>query len=188
MFSYEIEKNLHLKILTLQDAEELYELTINSMEHLKEWLPLIAYNQKLEDTEKFIKSTMNQFAENNGFQAGIWSNSKLVGVIGFHSINWINKSTSIGYWLGKGFEGSGIMTKACHAFVHHALTDLKLNRVEIRAAVENTKSRAIPERLGFIKEGCIRKAEWIYDHYVDHYVYGMLAEDWAIKNKPILKC
>ncbi|PGZ90813.1 GNAT family protein [Bacillus sp. AFS029533] len=177
MFSYKIEENLQLKLLTLQDANELYKLTINSMEHLKEWLPLIAYNKKLEDTENFIKTTMKQFTENNGFQAGIWSNSKLVGVIGFHKIDWSNKSTSIGYWLGKGVEGTGIMTKACHAFVNYALTDLLLNRVEIRAAVENTKSRAIPERLGFFQEGRIRKAEWLYDHYVDHIVYGMLAED-----------
>ena len=183
MFSYKIEENLQLKLLTIQDAEELYKLTINSMDHLKEWLPLIASNKKLEDTENFIKTTMKQFTENNGFQAGIWSNSKLVGVIGFHKIDWSNKSTSIGYWLGKGVEGTGIMTKACHAFVNYALTDLLLNRVEIRAAFENTKSCAIPERLGFLQEGRIRKAEWLYDHYVDHIVYGMLAEDWASLKK-----
>ena len=62
MFSYKIEENLQLKLLTLQDADELYKITINSMEHLKAWLPLIAYNQKLEDTENFIKSTMKHFA------------------------------------------------------------------------------------------------------------------------------
>jgi ribosomal-protein-serine acetyltransferase len=70
------------------------------------------------------------------------------------------------------------MTKACKAFVNYAIRDLKLNRVEIRVAIENTKSRAIPERLGFVQEGRIRKAEWIYDHYLDQYIYGMLAEDW----------
>ncbi|MBP0725818.1 GNAT family N-acetyltransferase [Bacillus sp. RG28] len=181
MFTYEIDENLKLKMLSLQDAEEFFELTIESMDHLKKWLPLIAYNTKIEDTENFIKSTMKQFAENNGFQAGIWSNGKLAGVIGFHKIDWRNKTTSIGYWLGKGFEGSGLMIKACKAFVNYAIKDLGLNRVEIRVAIENTKSRAIPERLGFLQEGRIRKAEWLYDHYVDHYLYGMLAEDWDQK-------
>ncbi|MBI3110076.1 MAG: GNAT family N-acetyltransferase, partial [Ignavibacteriales bacterium] len=33
-------------------------------------------------------------------------------------------------------------------------------------------------RLGFRPEGKIREAEWLYDHFVDHLVYGMLAPDW----------
>jgi ribosomal-protein-serine acetyltransferase len=60
----------------------------------------------------------------------------------------------------------------------YAFNELKLDKVEIRVAVENKKSRGIPERLGFVSEGCIRQAEWLYDHYVDHIVYGMLAKDW----------
>jgi ribosomal-protein-serine acetyltransferase len=42
-------------------------------------------------------------------------------------------------------------------------------------------SRGIPERLGFVNKGCIRQAEWLYDHYVDHVVYGKLAEEWNKK-------
>jgi len=101
-----------------------------------------------------------------------------VGVIGFHDINHVHRFTSIGYWLSSDVQGRGIMTRACRALVQHALVDLGLNRVEIRAAVENCKSRAIPERLGFELEGAIRQAEWLHDHFVDHAVYGMLARDW----------
>ena len=64
------------------------------------------------------------------------------------------------------------------AFVDYAFRELKLNRVEVRCAEENSKSRAIPERLGFVKEGIIREAEWIYDHYVDDVVYGILSREW----------
>lgn len=59
--------------------------------------------------------------------------------------------------------------------------ELKLNRVEIRAGVHNLKSRAIPERLGFINEGTIRQAEWLYDCYIDHVIYGILESDWNNK-------
>jgi len=168
-------------MLALQDAKQLYTLTDQSRESLKEWLPFIDHNKSWTDTEAFIKSTMVQFSNNNGFQAGIWYEGNIAGVIGFHKIDWNNKSTSIGYWLGKGYEGSGIMTESVKAFVNHAFVDLKLNRVEIRAAVENKKSRAIPERLSFVEEGHVRQAEWLYDHFVDHIVYGMLAEDWSNK-------
>jgi ribosomal-protein-serine acetyltransferase len=70
------------------------------------------------------------------------------------------------------------MTKSCKAFIDYALGELNLNRVEIRCAEGNLKSRAIPKRLGFAKEGIIREAEWLYDHYVNHVVYGILAREW----------
>jgi ribosomal-protein-serine acetyltransferase len=62
--------------------------------------------------------------------------------------------------------------------VDYAFSGLKLNRVEIACATENKKSQAIPKRLGFTEEGIARQAEWLYDHYVDHIVYGLLASDW----------
>ena len=93
-------------------------------------------------------------------------------------MNWANRSTSIGYWLGERYRGSGVMTKSCKAFVEYAFRELNINRVEIRCAEKNLRSRAIPERLGFVNEGMIREAEWLYDHYVDHVVYGILAREW----------
>jgi len=75
------------------------------------------------------------------------------------------------------------MTKACIAMIHHIFNDLHLNRVEIRCAVLNSKSRAIPERLGFSQEGTIREAEWLYDHFVDHIVYSLLAREWKMQEK-----
>lgn len=178
MFTYEIDDKIKLKMLDLQDSEQLFELTVGSKDSLREWLPFIDYTKTVDDTKNFIRSTMKQFSENNGIQAGIWYEGNLAGVIGFHKIDWNNKSTSIGYWLGDKFVGNGLMTNAVKAFVNYALIDLGLNRVEIRAAVENKKSRAIPERLGFTHEGTIRQSEWLYDHYVDHEVYGILASDW----------
>ncbi|WP_391209412.1 GNAT family N-acetyltransferase [Psychrobacillus sp. L4] len=181
MFTHQIDGKTNLKMLDLRDAEHLFGLMIQSSETLREWLPFIDYTRTVADTQGFVQSTMKQFSENNGFQAGIWYEDKIAGVIGFHQINWSNKSTSIGYWLGNDYVGLGLMTKSVKAFVDYAINDLKLNRVEIRAAVENKKSRAIPERLNFTEEGRVREAEWLYDHYVDHVVYGMLASDWNSK-------
>src|SRR3712207_9579419 len=56
--------------------------------------------------------------------------------------------------------------------------ELGLNRVGIACAVENEKSCAIPERLGFRNEGVQRQAEWLYDRFVDHVGYAVLASEW----------
>jgi ribosomal-protein-serine acetyltransferase len=70
------------------------------------------------------------------------------------------------------------MTSAVRVLVGHALSTWDLNRVEIRVAVPNWRSRAIPERLGFREEGILRQAELVDGSYLDTVVYAMLKEDW----------
>jgi ribosomal-protein-serine acetyltransferase len=93
-----------------------------------------------------------------------------------------NKCASIGYWLSKELEGKGIITRSCKAVIDEGFKRLKLNRIEIRAAVENYKSQAIPQRLGFKQEGIIRQAEFVNNQFVDLYVYSMLKEEWESKS------
>jgi ribosomal-protein-serine acetyltransferase len=178
MFRCQVDNDVFLKLLDYQDAEELFTLTDSCRKYLREWLPWVDFTRTIEDTKSFIEMTMKKFASNNGFETGIWYKGKLAGVIGFQGIDWSNRKTSIGYWLGEQFQGHGLMTKSCSAYINYAFDDLKLNRVEIRCAFGNSKSRAIPERLGFTNEGTVRDAEWLYDHFVDHIVFGMLARDW----------
>ncbi|MCR3922563.1 MAG: GNAT family N-acetyltransferase [Firmicutes bacterium] len=184
MFIYRINESLTLQVLQLHHAKELYTLVQRSAVHLRQWLPWVDTTECVSDIEVFIKASQKQFANNYGFQAGIWHEEELIGVIGFHRINWHDRATCIGYWLAEEYQGNGVMTKACCALIDYALGPLALNRVEIRTAVENKRSRAIPERLGFTQEGCIRDAQWLYDHYVDHVVYSILAKEWPSQGAP----
>ncbi|MCP8968229.1 GNAT family N-acetyltransferase [Ectobacillus ponti] len=178
MFTYQLDEHSELRLLGIQHAEELYALTDSCRTYLREWLPWVDATKSVEDSRSFIQMTLEQYARSDGFRAGIWHKGQLAGCIGFHGINRNNSSTSIGYWLGEDFQGNGLMAKACAALIHHAFTELGLNRVEIRAAVENRKSRAVPLRLGFTEEGCIRHNERLHGRYVDHVVYGLLREEW----------
>ncbi|MFD0050212.1 GNAT family N-acetyltransferase [Actinomycetes bacterium NPDC127524] len=183
MFLHKIDDELSLKLLELKDAERIFELTNQSRSYLREWLPWLDFNTKLEDTREFISSSLKNFGNNTSLNTAILYKGEIVGTAGFNSINWSNKSASIGYWLSEEYQGHGIMTRTAKALTDYAINDLKLNRVEIRAASENIKSRSIPERLGYVNEGRIREAEWLYDHFVDHIVYGMLAGDWKAMEK-----
>ncbi|KXH86728.1 GNAT family N-acetyltransferase [Sporosarcina sp. HYO08] len=178
MFYFKLNDDAELRLLEPRHAENLFLLTDQSRNYLREWLPWVDFTKEVSDSKAFIESTLKQFGNHNGFQAGIWYRGELAGVIGLHGINWANHSTSIGYWLGEEFQGKGLMTDACQAAIDYCFNELALKRIEIRAATGNHKSQAIPERLGFQKEGCIRSSEFLYDRYVDHYVFGLLKEDF----------
>lgn len=102
---------------------------------------------------------------------------KVIGIASFNTINWSNKTAYVGYWIHKNYQGQGIVTKVVKTLINYAFKSLELNKVEIRMATGNQKSERIPIKLGFKKEGVIRQAEWLYDHYVDHNVYGLLKQE-----------
>lgn len=174
MFKHVINEHTELRLLEVRHAEELFRLTDSSRDSLRQWLPWIDATKTVENSKEFIESTLKQFCNNDGFQAGIWYKGELAGVAGLHTINWSNRSTSIGYWLGESFQGKGLMTQACQAIVDYCFQELDLKRIEIRVATGNEKSLAIPKRLCFKKEGCLEKSERLYDEYVDHYVFALI--------------
>ena len=167
-----------LRLLEETDADELHRLVEANRAYLAPWMQWAA-EQTPEATLEFIRLTRRQAAENSGFQAAIVCDDLIVGVAGFHRVDWAHRSATAGYWLDERHQGRGIMTHAVRTLVDHAFGDWSLNRVEIRAATDNGRSRAIPERLGFREEGVLREAERIGDRYNDLVVYGMLASEWV---------
>lgn len=178
MLSQPLSDELSLELLEPRHAEALSRAVDRSRAYLRQWLPWVDSNRSSDDALDFIRRTQKQFGENNGFQTALVVDGEVAGLIGHIEIVWQHRATALGYWLTEAHQGRGYMTLACHAYLDHAFGQLGLNRVEIRAATENRRSRAIPERLGFQLEGVVREAEWLYDHYVDHAVYGLLAREW----------
>lgn len=178
MFQYEVDEEITLKLFCEEDAKALFQLTDRSRENLREWLPWLDGTQQEADSLDFIENAVKNAEEKKSLTCGIFYHGKLVGTAGFNTIDWANQIGYIGYWLAEEFQGNGIMTRAVRGLIDYAFHDLELNRIDIRAAAGNKKSRAIPERLDFKKEGIIRQAEWLYDHFVDHVIYSMLQEDW----------
>jgi ribosomal-protein-serine acetyltransferase len=175
MFSKQITIDTELRLAEARHCEEIFALVEKNRSHIRRWMPWVDGSKGVEDVRKWQQTAAEQFAKNNGFHAGLWHREKLVGMIGFHAMDWMHRKTSIGYWLDEASQGKGLMTAACRAMTRHALGELKLNRVEIRCATGNERSRGIPKRLGFTEEGRLREVEWLYDHFEDHIVYSLLA-------------
>jgi ribosomal-protein-serine acetyltransferase len=182
MFSAIIRPGLELRLLEERHTKVVYALADRNREHLREWFAWVDATKSEDDILAFIRRSLHQFASNLGFSAGIWEQARYAGNISLHKVDWLNRRAEIGYWLGREFQGRGIVTDACRAVTRHALVELELNRVEIRCATGNAKSKAIPMRLGFTLEGVLRQAELLHERYVDLEVYSMLRGEFAQRN------
>lgn len=175
MFSYRIDEDLELRLIEERNAEEYFALCDRNRARFY-WLK---EDYSLEDARAFLKRDLAEnFARNNGFQAGIWFKAELVGAVRYNDIDWTNKSTSLGGWIDSSFEGRGLITKATIVLIRYAFSELKLNRLEAHCHSENSRSRAMAEKLGFTQEGILRQAEWLKDRFADVVVYGLLASEW----------
>ena len=178
MFSYKIDDKTELRLLEERHAEQVFDLIAENRERH----PELDKSFSLEDAQKKIKHDLALFAENKGLGVGIWHKGNLAGGVRYHEIDWSNRMTELGYWISRRFEGKGLVIKTCRVLIDYAFNELGLNRIVISCAAENQKSRAIPEKLGFVEEGIVRQAEWLHDHFIDLVIYGMLADEWN-KNK-----
>jgi ribosomal-protein-serine acetyltransferase len=176
-----VDHSLELRLWEERHAEELSAVVEANRSHLREWLPWVDKSQDPLDSRRFIQTALEQFARNDGFHAGIFLDGRIVGAVGLHYINWTSHRTEIGYWLAESVQGRGIITRACRGVLGYLFDEVKLNRVEIQCALDNHRSRRVPERLGFRQEGILRAAGFLYDRYKDHVVYSMLAGEWKVQ-------
>jgi ribosomal-protein-serine acetyltransferase len=93
----------------------------------------------------------------------------------------MNRCARVGYWLAKSKMGNGYMTAAVKALIEEGFQQLELNRIQARVATGNYPSQAVSERLGLKKEGVLRQAEWLYDHFVDLTMNSVLRSEWNQK-------
>ena len=177
MFSLNVNDDIELRVFAEKDAGEIFKVVWENYEHLRPFLHWVTEDYSLESAREFIGQTQSAFAENSGQTYGIFYNEKIVGVIGFITFNWESKRTEIGYWIDGNYEGKGIITEACKVLINYAFDELEMNRIEIRCATENTRSRAIPERLNFKLDGVLRQFEWRHTRFFDMAIYSMLAEE-----------
>jgi ribosomal-protein-serine acetyltransferase len=178
MFRHDLGDGADLRFLELRHAPEFLAFVLANTEHLGVWLEWGHSIQTLEQAQNFIKRGITRYADDGLPLVGIWLENRLVGGILFFPLEARAKSTMIGYWLGENVEGRGLMSKAVKAMISFVFDDLDLNRLELQAHVDNHKSRALAERLGFAFEGILREVWTLHGKPVDHAAYAMLKCDW----------
>ena len=172
-----INRTIRLEKIKLSMAQVIFDTIMRDQHYLKTWLPFVEYTQHVEDTRLFIQSVTDDDDINRKAIYSIWVNEEFSGLIGFNDIDWANKKTELGYWLTEKMQGKGIITLCAQKLIRYAFQKLKLNRIQIKVAVGNDKSSAIPKRLGFHFEGIERNGELIGNLFHDLEIYSLLKTD-----------
>jgi ribosomal-protein-serine acetyltransferase len=173
--------SLKLRILKEQDAEELFLRNDQNREHLRQWMPWLDETKSCSDTLNFIRRSSEGATAGTQYSYALVLGGELVGVVAFNSIEKLNRCATMGYWLAKSQMGRGYMTAAVKALMDEGFQRLELNRIQARVATANYPSQAVCDRLGLKKEGALRQAEWLYDHYVDLTMNSVLRSEWEAR-------
>jgi len=173
-----VRDNLVMRSLEKCDASKVYGAVDSNRAYLRAWLPWVDATDSPAVTENVIQEWENEYENKTDIVLGIFEQGEYIGNIGLNDLKKQNNSGMVGYWLAESHQGRGIITDCTRALVNYGFQTLELNRIYIYCASENVKSRAIPERLGFVQEGVLQDGECLYGKYHDLVVYGMVRRNW----------
>ena len=101
---------------------------------------------------------------------------RAVGGIGAIAGNGVASQTCrFGYWLGQAYWGRGIATAAAAAFVRHIESQRLFARIEASIFEWNPASMRVVEKIGFVREGVLRKSVTKDGALIDSVMYAYVA-------------
>lgn len=104
----------------------------------------------------------------------------MIGQVHFNQIvRGAFQCATLGYGLAKGAEGRGLMYEALRAALEEVFGPRgRLHRVQANALPENTRSLALLERLGFVREGVAKEYLFIDRKWRDHVLTSLTNPDY----------
>lgn len=175
----EISETIVLKRISLDDVQAIFNTINMERAYLRKWLPFVDNTLQESDTFEYVQ----QVIEENQIVYTIWVHNNFTGLIGFKNVDETNKKAEIAYWLSQSAQGKGIITLSVKEMLLYAFDELDINKIQIRVAVDNERSRKVPERLGFSLEGIERDGELLIDEkFTDLAVYGLTKKDFKRTN------
>jgi ribosomal-protein-alanine N-acetyltransferase len=85
----------------------------------------------------------------------------------------------VGTWLGRDWWGTGVNGESKALMAHLAFEVCGMRRLGAYSNTANGRSAKALQRLGFKREGTLKRWHRHGDEEFDVYVFGLLAEDWT---------
>lgn len=141
------------------DAAAMVEAVAASIEHLRPWMPWIAFEpQSIDQRRALLRQWSNEWETKESFPYGIFENDALVGSTGLHVRSGAGV-LEIGYWVHAEHVGRGIATIGARVMVDVGFEMSEVSSIEIVHDPVNVASRRVPEKLGFTFVGEFVRAD-----------------------------
>lgn len=142
-------ERLVLRTWRAADVEALAAAVTRNLGHLRPWMPWIAEEPLDPGARLQLIDRWEQLRlAGDEVVLGIWQGGRAVGGTGLHR-RADPAALEIGYWLDKDHQGRGLATEAASALTGAAFERADTDRVEIVHDQANTRSGAVPARLGY---------------------------------------
>lgn len=174
-----LTERLKLRAPKRADSAALDEAIQETLDELVLWLPWARPGHSLGDTRRYLRGARSARNRRQAFEFVIedQGDGRLLGMVSLHRIDWMRRSGGIGYWVRRSEWGRGIAPEAARAMLDVAFIECGLHRVEVLVAPENKPSQRVVDKVGFVREGVARGAEFVNGSHLDHIQYALLRSD-----------
>jgi len=160
-------------------AMGLYDIFTKDAGNMRFWLR----GEKIKSVDVVLEGIARAYRCDNMYMYQIFQNDLFVGEIGVSAFSEKNKSVCIDYWLAPIVRGKALIDKFLTVVENVVFNNIDINKVVLRIDVDNTSSRKVAARNGYVLDGILR-AECVWHDGLFHDVceYSKLKSEW-IKEK-----
>ncbi len=170
-----------------RDADPLVDAVWASLPELSRWLPWPHPRYGRSDALRFIRDSQAAWEEGRAHDLALRSHTDGLTHLGNISV-WPTsrreQAGEVGYWVRTDRTRLGIATEAAARVLQVAFDEMALHRVILRVAVGNRPSERVAEKLGFVREGLLRKEVLVAGAWLDHSLWSLLDEEFR-RQRPL---
>lgn len=149
----ELDPDFCLHPLQPTYAKSLFGILTGYRSHFSRWLPFVNDLFNIEQTEKYIRESQLLWAAKRDFSFAILKNNRARGLISAKDLNWLEKSTELGYWLDPTLQNKGIITNALNCLIEFLIREHGFRTFWIKCAQSNLSSQRVAIKAGFALMG-----------------------------------
>lgn len=137
-------------------------------------------HKTINDSKDFLTKCIKQYSLGQAPVFGIVlkEEQKLIGTIGFGSIDFESNRAEFGYALHVGYWKQNITSEASLAILQFGFRILELERIFATCFTDNVASYRVMEKVGMTYEGILRSYHSKNGQRVDVRLYAITREDW----------